>query len=113
LCNEVKILSFADLFFWHSYKNYFFEFANFVNVIYIFGVYNCFRFVYGREKNFESATFAIKVYKFSDEMQISTLTKELTDFLVETNTPSEVFSNFDLYAMSGNQLGCDSCKQAS
>jgi len=73
----------------------------------------CFRFVYGRVKDFQNVTFATSLYKFSNEMQISALSNELIVFLEETNTPTDVFSILDMYAMSGNQLGCDSCKQAS
>jgi hypothetical protein len=69
--------------------------------------------VYGKVKDFKSATFGTEVYKFSNEMQITALTKELVIFLKETNKPADVFTIFDLYAMSGNQLGCDSCKLAS
>jgi hypothetical protein len=70
--------------------------------------------VYGGVKEFKSATFGIEVYKFADEMQISALTKELANFFVdEVNNASEVFAIFDHYVSSDNQLGCDSCKQAS
>lgn len=72
-----------------------------------------FRFVYGRVKDFKSASFGAQVYKFANEVQISALTKELVSFFKETNKASEVFAIFDLYLQSGNQLGCDSCKQAS
>ena len=70
--------------------------------------------MYGRVKNFKSATFATQVYKFADEMQISALTKELVNFFKDEITKaSEVFAIFDLYVISDNQLGSDSCKQAS
>jgi hypothetical protein len=69
--------------------------------------------VYGRLKDFKSATFGTQVYKFADEMQISALTKELVNFFKEVNKASEVFAIFDLYVNSNNQPGCDSCKEAS
>jgi hypothetical protein len=69
--------------------------------------------VYGRVKEFKDATFGVQVYKFADQMQIGALTRELVNFFNESNKASEVFAIFDLYATSGNKLGCDSCKQAS
>jgi hypothetical protein len=80
--------------------------------VYILYILWCifFRFVYGRVKNFQNATFGTEVYKFANEMQISALTKKLIVFLKETNRPADVFTIFDLYAMFEDQLGCDSCK---
>jgi hypothetical protein len=72
-----------------------------------------FRFVYGRVKDFKDAAFGTQVYKFANEMQIVALTKELVSFLTQSNKASEVFAIFDLYVTLANQLGCDSCKQAS
>jgi hypothetical protein len=73
-----------------------------------------FRFLYGREKDFKSATFATQVYKFAVKMQISSLTKELVNYFEdEITNASEVFVIFDLYVKTNNQLGRDSCKQAS
>jgi hypothetical protein len=69
--------------------------------------------VYGREKEFKSAKFGSQVYIFADEMQIRDLKEEVVNFFDETNKPSEVFTIFDLYVMSNNHVGLDSCKQAS
>ena len=60
-------------------------------------------------KDFKTTAFGAKLYRFAHEMQIETLTEELTEFFKQTKT-SEIFSLFDLYCMSDNKVGLDNCK---
>lgn len=63
-------------------------------------------------KDFTSVSIAIQVYKFAQEMQITSLVEAgfFVDYLEKNMKASEVFAIFDMYIMSGNQLGMNSCK---
>ena len=67
------------------------------------------RFVYGQVKDFKSTAFVIQLYKFAQEMQIDNLKDELVEFFKQTKS-SEIFSVFDLYQMTSNQVGLENCK---
>jgi hypothetical protein len=75
-------------------------------------IYSCFpRYLYGREKEFENASFGAEVYKFAHEMQIDSLTEDLGKFFEGTEA-SEIFAIFDLYLrLDGNQTVLETCKQ--
>jgi hypothetical protein len=65
--------------------------------------------VYGEVKDFMSTEFGVLLYKFSQEMQIDTLTDALVEFFKETRS-FEMFSVFDLYHSTGNKVGLENCK---
>jgi hypothetical protein len=65
--------------------------------------------VYGQVKDFQTIAFAAKMYKFSLEMQIDTLTDELVEFFKQAKS-SEIFALFDLYHVTGNQVALKKCK---
>jgi hypothetical protein len=66
--------------------------------------------VYGQVKDFKTTAYGINLYKFAQEMQIETLTDELVEFFKQTKS-SEIFALFDLYQMTGNQVGLRNCKE--
>jgi hypothetical protein len=68
--------------------------------------------VYGQDKDFKTTPFGIKLYKFAHEMQIDALKDELVEFFKKAKA-SETFAIFDLYHMTDNQVGLDSCKPVS
>jgi hypothetical protein len=65
--------------------------------------------VYGEVKDFISTDFGVNLYKFSQEIQIDTLTDALVEFFKETKS-SEMFSVFNLYHSTGNKVGLENCK---
>jgi hypothetical protein len=69
--------------------------------------------VYGCEEDFKtkSISFAIQVYKFADEMQIEGLTTKLSEFLGHPTSALDVFATFDLFYMTNNGPGLETCKR--
>jgi hypothetical protein len=69
--------------------------------------------VYGCEEDFKtkSISFAIQVYKFANEMQIDGLTTKLSEFLGQPTSALDVFATFDLFYMTNNRPGLESCKK--
>lgn len=68
--------------------------------------------MYGKVKEFKNASFAIKVYKFANEMQITQLeTQGFAGYFEKNIKASEIFTLFDLYQMTGNRQGILSCKE--
>jgi len=71
--------------------------------------------VYGRAEDFKtkSISFAIQVYKFANEMQIDGLTTKLSEFLGQPTSALDVFATFDLFYVTNNRPGLESCKRVS
>jgi hypothetical protein len=69
--------------------------------------------VYGRAEDFKtkSISFAIQVYKFANEMQIDGLTTKLSEFLGQPTSALDVFATFDLFYVTNNRPGLESCKK--
>lgn len=70
------------------------------------------RFVYGRAEDFKlkSTSYTVEVYKFAHEMQIDSLTKQLTELFKEP-TAVNVFAIFELFCKSENKPGLEICKK--
>lgn len=68
--------------------------------------------MYGGVEEFQlkSIPFGVQVYKFANEMQIDSLTNELTN-LFKQPSPLDVFAIFDLYCIFDNQPGLEICRK--
>jgi len=80
--------------------------AYFINQFFVYS------FVYGEVKDFKSTSFAIKLYEFSQEMQISSLTQAIEEYFKTAQT-TEMFTLFEYFRATGNQAGLDNCKMVS
>lgn len=71
--------------------------------------------MYGREKDFKSVDFGLKVFKFADEMQIDDLIKELDKFfkssMKKLSPDMNIFPIFDLYNLLEYKQGVNWCMQ--
>jgi aspartate/methionine/tyrosine aminotransferase len=60
--------------------------------------------VYGEVKDFKSINFTVKLYEFSQEMQINALKQALEEFFQKAEA-SELIALFDIFVTTGNQEG--------
>ena len=74
------------------------------SIIFIF-----YRFLYGKVKDFKSINFAVKLYEFSQEMQINSLKLALEEFFNKAEI-SDLIALFDIFVTTGNQEGLNISK---
>jgi hypothetical protein len=69
------------------------------------------RFVYGQVKDFRSISFGVEIYKWADEMQITSLVAVLDKYFKDEAKATEIFELFELYFKIGNKAGVEWCKK--